>query len=166
VRQHTYPYAGPQNGYQNPQHNGYSNGDNAAPVNSHQQSYDGMTSGSEEYGKSTNPSSENSSFDQLHQLRTKPEDFSAENPYAKEIQFNQTSPTQLFTPQNLSGDGRYYNPDMQPPMIPSKEFTPPPANNPNHPIKLNSTMATAEITPPASPKRQSWIKRKFSKRAA
>ena len=49
-------------------------GVNSSPVQSHQQSYETMTSGSEDYNKSTNPSSQNSSFDRIQQLRNKQDD--------------------------------------------------------------------------------------------
>ncbi|KAJ9615431.1 hypothetical protein H2200_001506 [Cladophialophora chaetospira] len=169
MRQQSYPHAGPPNGYyngaQNGYHHGYQNGysNGESPVSAHgqQQSYDAMTSGSEEYGKSTNPSSQNSSYDQLHKLRTKPEDFPQENPYAKEISFNQVSPTPAFSPYGMGHGHR--GQQITPPPVPSQHFLPPSTNNPRQPIKLNST---AEITPPTSPKKSSWIKRRFSKRAS
>ncbi len=80
MRQPTHPHArlpyGNHNGYQN----GHHHGELPPPTHTYQQSYDAMTSGSEECNKSTNPSSQNSSYDKLHQLRTKPEDFHQENP--------------------------------------------------------------------------------------
>lgn len=163
VRQYTYPHAGVPNGHHNGYHNGYSNGESPVSSHSYQRSYDTNTSGSEQYDKSTNPSSQNSSFDQLHQLRTKPEDYIQENPYAQEIQFGQVSPTEPFSPYGM-GNGSYAQTTA--PAVPSKQFTPPAANDPRQPIKLNSTATTADITPPNSPKRQSWIKRRFSKRAS
>ena len=124
-----------------------------------------MTSGSEEYNKSTNPSSQNSSFDQLHQLRTKPEEYTIpENPYAKEIQFNQISPTVPLSPYGMQDLG--YGQQMPPSALPPKEFTHPAVNNPRQPIKLDGITNISEITPPASPKKQSWLKRRFSKRAS
>jgi hypothetical protein len=163
VRQQTYPHAGPPTAYHNGYQPGHSNGESPISLHAHQQSYDAMTSGSEEFGKSTNPSSQNSSFDQLHQLRTKPEDFPQENPYAKEIQFNQGPPTQLLPYGMREGS---HGQQVQAPAAPSKQSAPLPANDPRQPIKLNGMSTTADITPPASPKKQSWIKRRFSKRAS
>ncbi|EXJ56671.1 hypothetical protein A1O7_07015 [Cladophialophora yegresii CBS 114405] len=164
VRQQTHPHAGPPNGYPNGYQHGPSNGDSPISPHAYHHSYDAMTSGSEEYGKSTNPSSQNSSFDQLHQLRNKPEDFPQENPYAKEIQFNQTPLPQPFSPYGVR-DGSH-DQQFQGPAAPSHQYTPPAANDPRHPIKLNGVSNAGEITPPQSPKRQSWIKRRFSKRAS
>ena len=169
MRQPTHPHArqpyGNHNGYQN----GYHNGEMPMSTHSYQQSYDAMTSGSEEYTKSTNPSSQNSSYDKLHQLRTKPEEFPQENPYAKEIQFNHVSPTQPFSPYDVDHRTGQITPPAAPSkgfvQLPANGFAQPPANNPKQPIKLNGT-TTAEITPPTSPKKQSWIKRRFSKRAS
>ncbi|OAL37493.1 hypothetical protein AYO20_03342 [Fonsecaea nubica] len=164
MRQQTYPYPGShQNGNPNGHQNGYHNGESPVSYHSYHQSYETMTSGSEEYGKSTNPSSQNSSFDQLHQLRTKPEDFTPENPYANEIKFNQVSPTKPLTSYGFGED--HYGQEMAPPAIPSKGFALPPPNNPRQPIPLNSS--PTEMTSPtnaASPKKQSWIKRRFSRR--
>ncbi|EXJ74107.1 uncharacterized protein A1O5_02401 [Cladophialophora psammophila CBS 110553] len=163
MRQQTYPYTGTQNGYTNGHQNGYQNGESPTSFHSYHHSYETMTSGSDEYGKSTNPSSQNSSFDQLHQLRSKPEEFAPENPYANEIKFNQVSPTKPFTPYTI-GDGSY-NQDISPPAIPPKGFSPPAANNPRQPIQITSsptdTMSPGNAT---SPKKQSWIKRRFSRR--
>jgi hypothetical protein len=164
VRQYTYPHAGVPNGHQNGYQNGYNNGESPMSGHSYQQSYDAMTSGSEEYGKSTNPSSQNSSFDRLHQLRTKPDEYVQENPYAKEIQFDQVSPALPFAPYGRGDMG--YGQQMPPPAIPPKDFGPTGANNPRQPIKLNPSTNMGVITPPASPKKQSWIKRRFSKRVS
>ncbi|OAL25090.1 hypothetical protein AYO22_04967 [Fonsecaea multimorphosa] len=163
MRQQTYPYPGAPNGYPNGHQNGYQNGESPMSFHSYHQSYETMTSGSEEYGKSTNPSSQNSSFDQLHQLRIKPEDFSPENPYATEIKFNQAPPPKPLTSYVMS-DGPYGQ-DASSPAGPTNGFTPPAANNPQRPIPLNSS--PTEMTSPTnttSPKKQSWIKRRFSRR--
>src|ERR1700761_3946558 len=48
VRQYTYPHAGAPNGYQNGSQYGYNNGESPMSGHSYQQSYDAMTSGSEE----------------------------------------------------------------------------------------------------------------------
>ena len=170
-RQHSNPYQGYPNGNQNGYPNGHQNGHSPvrdgpmreSPVSQHSyhHSYDNMTSGSEDYGKSTNPSSQNSSFDQLHQVR-KPEDYSQGNPYSNDITFNQVSPTKPFSPYALndSSDGQ----DFAPPPIPAKQFA---ANNPRVPIKLNSSPTDQYVQSPeptTSPKKQSWIKRRFSRR--
>jgi hypothetical protein len=166
-RQSSNPYHGPQNGPQNGHQNGYQNGhqngpqngDSPASAHSYHQSYDNMTSGSEEYGKSTNPSSQNSSFDQLHQLR-KPEDFSPDNPYANELKFSHHAAMNTgFTPYNMN-DGMYGHD-----TVPVKNFAP---NNPRQPIKLDSGPSDNTFSAGGSPtpaqKRQSWIKRRFSRR--
>ncbi|KIW83476.1 hypothetical protein AYO21_04796 [Fonsecaea monophora] len=164
MRQQTYPYPGShQNGNPNGHQNGYHNGESPVSYHSYHQSYETMTSGSEEYGKSTNPSSQNSSFDQLHQLRTKPEDFTPENPYANEIKFNQVSPTKPLTSYGFGED--HYGQEMAPPAVPSKGFALPAPNNPRQPIPLNSS--PTDMTSPTnatSTKKQSWIKRRFSRR--
>lgn len=118
-----------------------------------------MTSGSEEYGKSTNPSSQNSSFDQLHQLR-KPEEFSPDNPYANELKFSHPAAmNKAFTPYNMN-DGMYGQD-----TVPVKSFAP---NNPRQPIKLDTGTSDNTFSAGSSPsppqKRQSWIKRRFSRR--
>jgi hypothetical protein len=156
-RQYSYPYGGP------PASNNYTNGHgyhNDSPNSGHayQQSYDAMTSGSEEYNKSTNPSSQNSSFDQLQQIRNKQQDHSQDNSYANEINFGQQPVQEPLQPYAM--DNNRYGQGMGP-QLPPKGFVPAPANNPRQPIKLGNS---GEITPPASPKRQSWIKRRFSKR--
>ncbi|OAP63605.1 hypothetical protein AYL99_02832 [Fonsecaea erecta] len=163
VRQQTYPYPGAQNGYPNGHQNGYQNGESPMSFHSYHQSYETMTSGSEEYGKSTNPSSQNSSFDQLHQLRSKPEDLAPENPYANEIKFNQVNPTKPLTPYAF-GDGPYGH-EASLPAVPTKGFALPAANNPRQPISLNTSPTS--MTSPGNttpPKKQSWIKRRFSRR--
>jgi len=163
-QQHTYPYAGAHgpapNGYPNGHTNGYQNGDSPVSAHGYQHSYDAMTSGSEDYNKSTNPSSQNSSYDQLHQLRTKTQqEYPPENPYANEIQFNQVSPTEPFSPQNLNDASQ----EMAPPNVRHPGYTPPVVNNPRQPIKLDTGVTAGEITPPSSP-RKSWIKRRFSRK--
>ncbi|KEF59846.1 uncharacterized protein A1O9_04694 [Exophiala aquamarina CBS 119918] len=184
MRQQSNPDYGMQNGYQNAYQNayqishphansnGYQNGqlangqNNHSPMSAHsyQHSYETMTSGSDEYSKSTNPSSQNSSFDQLHQLR-KPDDFSAENPYANDIKFNQFAPTKPFSPQ-IMHDGPYGPDAVQAPLPPANAY---PLQNGRQPINLNASQFGGDTngnddrpTPPA--KRQSWIKRRFSRR--
>lgn len=133
-------------------------------VHSHQYSYDNMTSGSDENSKSTNPSSQNSSFDQLHQVR-KPDDYAYESPYANELKFSPVSPQKPYSPGGMS-ETAYGQDTSQGPPPPVSEYIP---NNPRQPIKLNS-----EVSPPpptatdlrgsTPPKKQSWIKRRFSRR--
>ncbi|EXJ88257.1 hypothetical protein A1O1_05187 [Capronia coronata CBS 617.96] len=150
------------------QQNGFPNGDSPISAHSYQHSYETMTSGSDEYSKSTNPSSQNSSFDQLHQLR-KPEDYPSENAYANEMRFNGAIPPKPFSPYGMhnavNGQEIASPPSMQP-----QQFPP---NNPRQPIKLNGspsdppfngTSSSGPTTPPATPKKQSWIKRRFSRR--
>jgi hypothetical protein len=167
MRQQSYPHAGPPNGYQNGYQygyqNGYNNGESPVSTHSYNQSYDAMTSGSEEYNKSTNPSSQNSSFDQLQQFRNKPDEYMQDSPYAKEIHFNQTSPAQLM-PAYDTGDYSYGQ-KVTPTAGSTKGYNPPAVNNPRQPIQLNG-VSHGQITPPTSPKKQSWIKRRFSKRAS
>lgn len=179
VRQHSTPYYGPpggppnglqngyQNGHQNGYQNGYHNGESPTSGASYQQSYETMTSGSEDYGKSTNPSSQNSSFDQLHQLHQlrKHDDFGGDNPYANEIRFNQVPPNKPFAPSDLN-NGHYGPATASPPPVPGHSYAP---NNPRQAIKLNGPSsddpdAGAGAVSPTSGKRQSWIKRRFSRR--
>lgn len=175
---------GHQNGYQNGHQNGYQNGPQNAPhpayanghqngypsngqnnhspnsAHSYQHSHETITSGSDEYGKSTNPSSQNSSFDQLHQLR-KHDDFTPENPYANDIKFNQYTPTKPFSDGIMQGSP--YGPGaVQAPLPINNGY---PVQNNRQPMKLNSPNGDDfgdRPTPP--PKRQSWIKRRFSRR--
>lgn len=160
MRQQSYPYPGSQNGHQNGIQNGYPSGESPISAHSYQHSYETMTSGSEEYGKSTNPSSQNSSFDQLHQLR-KPDDFGPENPYANEIKFHNVSPTKPFSP--AAHDGHFGQELPSPPQIPTQGYPPP--NNPRQPIKLGGSPSESVSHPvdPNSAKKQSWIKRRFSR---
>lgn len=158
------PQNGPQHAYSNGHQNGYpGNGQNNHSPNSthsYQHSHETITSGSDEYGKSTNPSSQNSSFDQLHQLR-KHDDFTPENPYANDIKFNQFTPTKPFAEGIMQGSP--YGPGaVQPPLPPTNGY---PTQNNRQPMKLNSPTGDDygdRPTPP--PKRQSWIKRRFSRR--
>jgi len=120
-----------------------------------------MTSGSEDFGKSTNPNSQNSSFDQLHQLR-RPDDVGVENPYANEIKFNQVPPSKPFAPYDMN-TGRPVPANASPPPVPGHGHTP---NNPRQAIKLNgpSDASFDEASPTTPTKKQSWIKRRFSRR--
>lgn len=147
------------------------NGEGASPTHSHQQSYETMTSGSDENSKSTNPSSQNSSFDQLHMLR-KPGmgeehgQYDGQNGYNGN--FSSVSPARGYgpyggAPQNYGNYG--HQPQQQGgPMPPPKPAAP---NNPRVPIKLGGSPGTqedfeADFKRSAS-KRKSWFSRKFSK---
>ncbi|EXJ87061.1 hypothetical protein A1O3_04019 [Capronia epimyces CBS 606.96] len=154
MRQHS-------NGHQT----GYPSGDSPISAHSYQQSYETMTSGSDEYSKSTNPSSQNSSFDQLHQLR-KPEEYMADNPYANDIRFNGVSPHKPLSPYGM-GNGHPGQDTASPPPMQPIEYAP---NNPRQPIKLNGSPSDPNSSAPAPPtmtttsKKHSWIKRRFSRR--
>lgn len=152
-----------------------------------QQSYDAMTSGSDENSKSTNPSSQNSSFDHLHQMHMrKPDEYPQEMPSEYDAQF-----APLNAPQPLGGmyngpqypnghgnsndvydrNGNYnYQPQQQSsPMAPPKNATP---NNPRVPIKLNTGAGGPPEDefdfsgPSPGGRRKSWLKRAFSKRGS
>lgn len=135
-------------------------------AHSHQQSYETMTSGSDENGKSTNPSSLNSSYDQLHMAHhphaRKPDNYS----YGQQAQYEndgQYAPVSPVSPQmnnshsfgsngspshygNGQQNGGFYPRDQQQggyPAPPPKEYQhPAPARQP---IKLNSN------GPPSAP---------------
>lgn len=146
------------------------NGDGSSPTHSHQQSYETMTSGSEENSKSTNPSSQNSSFDQLHMLR-KPgiEEASYDGQNGYNGNFSSVSPARGTGPYGGSPgqNGNHGYPQLQKggPVPPPKTA---PTNNPRIPIKLGGNSATqeefeADFKRSASTKRKSWFSRKFSK---
>jgi len=150
TRQQSNPYHGPT-------------GDSPMSAQSQQYSYDNMTSGSDENGKSTNPSSQNSSFDQLH-LR-KPEEPVYDNPYVNELNFSPISPQKPYLPYAAPSDNHGQdNFQGPPPPAPAREYVP---NNPRQPIKLNGS---ASGPPPSeadlnkAEKKPSWIKRRFSRR--
>lgn len=142
-------------------------------VHSHQQSYETMTSGSDEMSKSTNPSSLNSSFDQLHQMSIRKPDMGYENnPYRQT-----TGPMRNPYPPSAMPNGFNNQPSRPtddygiefsaaPPPPPPKMFDPTFRQMP--PPVATATNGrltkTASITQREQPKRQSWIKRTFSKR--
>lgn len=154
------------------------NTENIYPSHGHQPSYDTITTGGGSYGtdtrgNSTDPSSQNSSVDRFP---TKPEEHSGENNQGIGYSNGPYSPVapvysseQSFwrgangRPQAPYGRSKYMNGGVdnsqaQSPAVPSKEDRPP------VPIKLNTGPdAGAQPTPP--PKRQSWLKRRFSKNA-
>lgn len=167
------PYGRPPR-QQGPSH--YANGESSSPPgHSYQQSYETMTSGSEDYGKSTNPSSQNSSFDRLHQMHgRKPDEYG----HYDEIQpvqppngYGQYPQYGGYQNQNPNMNG-YANGQINGQMNGQMQRggpMPPAANNPRIPIKLTTsnsgpppTMADLNKELPA--KRQSWFKRKISRR--
>lgn len=169
-RQQRQPLQPSQNNYQNG--NGYHNGYDQGPhmsAHSHQQSYETMTSGSDENSKSTNPSSLNSSYDQLHQVRKPADNYYQQqqqpqkNQYADEMDFAPVGQPKAYDQYGRSEYGQQYGGPVRGPPAP-----PPKANNPRVPIKLDggSSMPTATLskTNSGEGKRQSWIKRKFSKK--
>lgn len=146
------------------------NSEGPSPTHSHQQSYETMTSGSDENNKSTNPSSQNSSFDQLHMLR-KPgmEDAGYDGQNGYNGNFSSVSPARGFGtyggPPVQNGNYGYSQPQQGGPMPPPKPTAP---NNPRVPIKLGGSPVTqeefeADFKRVASVKRKSWFSRKFSK---
>ena len=141
-----------------------------------------MTSGSEETNnKSTNPSSQNSSFDHLQQVR-KPEEFNSEyNSHFAPVQapqptgfmYNANGVVQPQAGPNYGSspptNGFNYpqRQQQQPGSMGPPTFSP---NNPRVPIKLNggasgsNDYGFAELEQSPSKKRGSWLKRAFSKK--
>lgn len=180
-----------------PQDPYYGNGqynEDPRSVHSHQHSYETMTSGSDENGKSTNPSSLNSSYDQLHMQHPharKQDNYSQQyaSQYENEMNFAPVSPVSPQMPNgnswgngnshmnggdspghygngNQYGGGYYQQQQQQQPMPPPKDYQ---FHGARKPINLNA--------PPAAPssgantlkkgdgnKRQSWLSRKFSRK--
>ena len=181
-----------QNGYQTPGRaqptryvsapSYYNQAATAASPHSHQQSYETMTSGSEETNnKSTNPSSQNSSFDHLQQVR-KPEELNSEyNSHFSPVQAPQPTGYMYNTngaPQPQTGPSYgsshptngYNYPQRQQQQLGSMEPPTSPPNNPRVPIKLNGGQSGsngydfAELERSPTKKRGSWLKRAFSKK--
>lgn len=160
---------------------------------SHQQSYDTMTSGSDENGKSTNPSSLNSSYDQLHMSQhphaRKPDNYQQnyQAQYENEMNFAPVSPVSpqmnnSHSQNSMNGgvspgyyengqqNGSGFYPQQQ--SIPAPPPKDPYQNRARQPIRLDG--------PPSAPssgaangnimdrgdgnKRKSWLSRKFSKK--
>lgn len=164
-------------------HGGYGmNGEYNSPTHSHQLSYETMTSGSEENAKTTNPSSINSSPDHIQPYRKQGEN-GHEGSQITSYGSNATSST--ITPYgcppflqnwNENGNALMLNFNASPSGYTGMQngngpISPPPANNPRLPIKLNnSSQTTAQVTAetPAlsapKEKRKSWLKRRFSRR--
>lgn len=151
------PYGRPPR--QQSQHYGIE--ESPVPGHSYQQSYETMTSGSDEYGKSTNPSSQNSSFDRLHQMQMrKPDEYN--NHYDNDAQYAQHHGSGMRGAYPGGHDNDFNQP-------PARAGPPAAPNNPKQPIKLNGANSgppptQADFQRAMPEKRQSWIKRKFSKR--
>lgn len=186
------PMRGPNNPYYNQQPNGYANGyangayfkPNDSPM-SGQYSYETMTSGSDEAGKSTNPSSLNSSYDHLHQMQMrKQENHAHDHQHNNDISFapanynavngntlqqNGNTHVRDYDPYSSAGPSKgHYPPDgnYTTPQPHTQGYSAAPPNdthrmisNPRMPIKLNS----AGSPPPMQDKRKSWLKRTFSR---
>lgn len=163
------------------------------PAHGHHHSYETMTSGSDENGKSTNPSSLNSSYDQLHmaQAHARKQDAYAQQAYHgqydNDVNHAPVSPvsphmaaSNSFGSGSMNGGGSpgYYGngntngggyyPQQSHPAPPPKDYQ---ASGARQPIKLNgppsapSTGAANGLSKKAdSGKRQSWLSRKFSKK--
>ncbi|RMZ90786.1 hypothetical protein DV736_g1995, partial [Chaetothyriales sp. CBS 134916] len=159
---------------------------------SNQPSYETMTNGSDaENSKSTNPSSLNSSYDQIYQLRKpdayghpqqRQQEHTQNHPYANDMQSNPMPALAARNHDNYrsgragpnghqqhnTGYGGAYGGPVQPgPAPPPKEHG---ANNLRQPIKLDSSrpstsMPSTTSNGPDGGKRQSWLKRTFSRRA-
>lgn len=159
--------------HQSQQQYNMQNGDSPNSYHSHQPSYETMTSGSDEMSKSTNPSSQNSSFDQLHQANIKRQQDNGyegspyrgydrnggpmRNPYPPSAMPNGYS-------NQYSGETDDYG--MVQPVPPARRA----------PIKLggestgedawNGDRLKKVYSPPQrDEKRKSWIKRTFSKKS-
>lgn len=171
-RSEQYQEDGPRSAHMRYQSQPYNtqNGDSPNSFHSHQPSYETMTSGSDEMSKSTNPSSQNSSFDQLHQLNMKRQDNGYEgNPY-RGYDRNGAPMRNPYPPSAMpqgysnqySGATDDYGMDVQPAQrAPIKLNT-----NPNAEDSWNAGRAQKTSSPPErEQKRQSWIKRTFSKRS-
>lgn len=166
-----------QNWPNRPQHPRYQSApfiyphDSPNSTHSHQQSYETMTSGSDELSKSTNPSSQNSSFDQLHQMsQRKPEGEYGTNPYKSGGAIRNQYPPSAFpngynSKPNMPTEDYGIEFEAPAPPPPPKQFNmgiremaSPPVNG----ARLHKTNSSSR--PEIQPKRQSWIKRTFSKR--
>ncbi|RMZ76140.1 hypothetical protein DV738_g5119, partial [Chaetothyriales sp. CBS 135597] len=155
---------------------------------SNQPSYETMTNGSDaENGKSTNPSSLNSSYDQIYQLR-KPDNYGSQprqheqlknHPYANDQSFGgwnhdnyrggRSGPNGHHQQNPSYGGGAYGGPVQPGPAPPPKESSVT-ISSPRQPIKLDGG-ATNSSMPPTAPiaapegKKGGWLKRTFSRKA-
>lgn len=142
----------------------------------HQQSYETMNtsvsaSGSDEMSKSTNPSSQNSSFDQLHQMSRKADD--VQNPY----RMNGSPMRGQYPPNAMMNNMSYQQPQVPPPQQYQQqqwngrrvdEYGMEISDRPAPPPKSSFMNGVREMAPNHSEKgekRQSWLKRTFSKKA-
>lgn len=156
-------------------------GDSPTSVHSHQPSYETMNSGSDEMSKSTNPSSQNSSYDQLHQMGPpKPQGEYPPYPHRQNggLMRNPYPPSAMpngFSNGHTNGYGQRpsgptddYGMEFQQsaPIPPAKQFNS--GADGVAPLRMtlqktNSNSQTQRVQ--EEPKRQSWLKRRFSKKA-
>ncbi|KAL8831139.1 MAG: hypothetical protein Q9191_001033 [Dirinaria sp. TL-2023a] len=156
------------------------------PSQGYQQSYDTVASasvngsgGTDPWGNSTDPSSENSSIDRVQQAQ-KPDlseqygfsGFGGAPQYQGPIleEHGQDSPGygqpgygQSHT--TAGGGFPFQGNDVPPPPPPPHQLSPK-QNTPRTPIKLGGSAVPAQASPPplaSSEKRRSWLKRRFSK---
>lgn len=132
--------------------------------NSQHPSYETMTSGSDEHSKSTNPSSQNSSFDHLQMAMRKPDEYARNFSYDQE---NGQPPMQNGmrmppNPAQIMRNGNW-------PNRPQPDYNAPPPPPPKQqPIRLSQMNSPPPVNTPIkrqdSTKRQSWLKRKFSRK--
>jgi hypothetical protein len=152
-----------------------SNLENPYPSHGHQPSYDTITTGEGSYGtetrgNSTDPSSKNSSVDRFP---IKSEEYSVNqgsgysngpfSPVAPVYNNEQTfwkgpnGRQQVPYGRSEQWNGGNSNHHIQPPAVPAKISSPP------VPTKLDTGLEAGSR--PTPPKRQSWLKRRFSKKA-
>lgn len=150
----------------------------------HQQSYETMNtaisaSGSDEMSKSTNPSSQNSSFDQLHQMGRKPEDIYNPHRQSGNMMRGQNAPhPRMDSRMDPRMDHNNYGQQQQLPPPPPQhqwngrrvdEYGMEISDGPAPPPKQNFLNGVREMAPGnggKGDKRQSWLKRTFSKKAS
>lgn len=154
-----------------PYHNMHS-GESPNSIHSHQPSYETMTSGSDEMSKSTNPSSQNSSFDQLHQMNMKRQNQDQNyegNPYHGYDRNggpmrNPYPPSAMpngYGNHQYSGATDDYGMEVRPAQrAPIKLDSGPTADDAWNAGRVQKTRSPLE----KEQKRSSWIKRTFSKR--
>ncbi|KAJ9656920.1 hypothetical protein H2198_004673 [Neophaeococcomyces mojaviensis] len=142
--------------------------DSPNSIHSQQQSYETMTSGSDEMSKSTNPSSQNSSFDQLHQAAMRKPDEYGPNPYRQNGGMRNPYPPSVMNNSRMNGHTNGYTMDeygiefSDTPIPPPKQPIRFPSNNDAPPAVGGKLAKTTSNQKPE--KRQSWIKRTFSKK--
>ena len=149
-----------------------------SPTHSHQRSYETMASASDDMNsKSTNPSSLNSSFDQLHPPRkSEPingdydSEFAPVNvPTQAGYMYQNEHRVAGAGPRGMANGQTNNSQPLQPAFAPNvRHFAVP--NNPRVPIKLDSTPNSYPthddfgLKKTNSTKRQSWIKKTFGRR--